>query len=216
MTMDWILDFARDHAYAGLFLVALVDALGVPFTGRLLLIGAGALAAARGLNLGGLTLAATLGALVGDHAWYLAGRYGGDRLLDVYCHLSRRRNRCVVRARDLIRRFGGLAFVIGRFVAGVKMLAAPVAPAAGIGYARFLVYDTGGALVWAGSFLLLGYLLGAHAPELMTRAGVAGAIAIGVVVTAICAVAVVIINRFSRSARGRPRPARGRRRRPAA
>ena len=214
--MQWLLDFARDHAYVGLFVVAFVDALGVPVPGRLMLIGAGALAAARGLNVGGLVLAATLGALLGDHAWYVAGRYQGDRLLGVYCRLSQRRERCVVRARDLIGRFGGLAFVVGRFVAGVKMLAAPVAAAAGIGYARFLGFDTAGALVWAATFVLLGYVLGAHAPELLAKAGLGGTIAIGLVLTAICAAAVALVGRVSRSARGRPRPARGRRRRSAA
>jgi hypothetical protein len=66
---------AGDHAYAGLFVAAVVDAVGLPFPGRLLLIGAGVLAPAAESSPTGLVVAAALGALVGDHAWYVAGRF---------------------------------------------------------------------------------------------------------------------------------------------
>jgi membrane protein DedA with SNARE-associated domain len=45
---------------------------------------------------------------------------------------------------------------------GTRILAAPVASAGGVGYAKFLVFDVAGALLWSGTFTLLGYALGAQ------------------------------------------------------
>jgi membrane protein DedA with SNARE-associated domain len=215
--MEELLAFIRAHAYLGIFVATLVDATGVPFPGRILLVTAGALAAtATDVSVTGLVLAGALGALVGDHAWYLAGRLGGERLLGLYCRVSSRRRRCIDRARDLLARFGGLAFVLGRFFAGVRILSAPVAATGGFGYLRFLVFDLAGALVWSATFVLLGYVVSAQAPGLIERLGVPGAIAIALGVTAAGAAIVLVVRRFSRSARARPRPARDRRRPPAA
>jgi hypothetical protein len=53
----------------------LIDATGLPFPGRILLIAAGASTTDpwRAVT---LTAAGSLGALVGDHLWYMAGRLG--------------------------------------------------------------------------------------------------------------------------------------------
>src|SRR4026208_2494936 len=106
----------RSLVHIGLFLTALIDATGLPFPGRALLVAAGATmatgwgdgptlhpGAAAGAPLAApgapvatgwsdvltMTLAAALGATSGDHVWYAAGRLGaGDRTTALSRRLS--------------------------------------------------------------------------------------------------------------------------------
>lgn len=214
--MDSIFAFVRAHAYAGVFVATFIDGTALPFPGRMLLIATGALAPSAGLNVVAIILLGAAGAVLGDHLWYVAGLVRGERVLALYCRVVPRRRTCADRARDYVARYGGFAFIIGRFVAGVRILAAPVAAAAGMRYPRFLLCDVGGALLWSTVFVLLGYAVGARAPALMERLGIVGSVAIGLAVTAAITLVAVAARRLSRSPRGAPRRARDRRRRPAA
>lgn len=211
--MNAVLDAVLAHTYAGLLIATIIDATGVPFPGRLLLVAAGAFAAAGDLNVAAVIACGTVGAVIGDHVWYLAGRARGEWLLGVYCRALPGRRRCVDRAHELLSRFGAFVFVIGRFVGGVRILAAPVAASAGIGYGRFLVFDVGGALVWSATFVVLGYTVGAQWPRVMERFGVVGGIVLAAV-TIVCGTAIFVgwrrVTRSadaSRSPRDAPRPA---------
>jgi membrane-associated protein len=156
--------------YLGLFLAALIDATGFPFPGRALLVAAGAAMAKDWGQVALMTAAGALGASAGDHLWYAAGRLGAaDRLTRLYCRLSLASGRCEARAR--FDRFGPLAIVIGRFVAGVRLLAAPMAGGGAISYPRFLFFDLLGAVAWSGLFVSLGYALGVPARALIERHG---------------------------------------------
>jgi membrane protein DedA with SNARE-associated domain len=162
----------RSLVHVGLFLAALIDATGLPFPGRALLVAAGATMATGWTDVATMTLAAALGAIVGDHVWYAAGRLGaGDRITALYCRLSLASGRCQQRARSRFERFGPLAIVIGRFVAGVRFVAAPLAGGGAISYPRYLLYEIVGALVWSGALIVLGYALGAPGRALMARYG---------------------------------------------
>src|SRR5712691_7370503 len=78
--------------YLGLFLAALIDATGFPFPGRALLVAAGAATAEDWGHVALMTAAGALGAVVGDHLWYAAGRLGaGDRLTRLLHALARLR-----------------------------------------------------------------------------------------------------------------------------
>src|SRR6185295_613321 len=158
--------------YLGLFLAALIDATGFPFPGRVLLVTAGAAMGTDWSQVALLTAAGALGAVVGDHLWYAAGRLGAaDRLTALYCKLSLASGRCEARARARFDRFGPLAIVIGRFVVGVRLFAAPMAGSGAISYPRFLLFELIGAVAWSGLFVVLGHALGAPWRALLERYG---------------------------------------------
>jgi membrane protein DedA with SNARE-associated domain len=158
--------------YLGLFLAALIDGTGLPFPGRALLVAAGATTARDWGQVGLMTAAGALGAVVGYHVWYAAGRLGAaNRLTRLYCKLSLASGRCEARARSRFDRFGPLALVIGRFVAGVRLFAAPMAGSGAISYPRFLLFELIGGVAWSGLFVTLGYALGAPARALIERHG---------------------------------------------
>lgn len=169
MTADNIapyLAFLTDNLYPIVFIAAMIDATGVPFPGRLLVITAGALAV-NGPEATWVVLLAAAGALVGDHTLYLLGRLGGDKVLSLYCRWTMGSSRCIEKAQEYFGRFGGATIVIGRFVTGVRLFAAALAGSAGIRYSSFLFFDAIGALLWAGTFVLLGYFLGARAAQIL-------------------------------------------------
>jgi len=198
--------FLRDSrlVHVALFVAALIDATGLPFPGRVVLISAGAMAGGGWAHVSGLVVAGALGAVAGDHVWYAAGRLGGgDRLMALYCKLSLASSRCERRARDRFERFGPFAIIIGRFLAGVRMVSTPAASQV-MSYPKYLLFELAGGLIWSATFVLLGWFLGAQWRALMERYGV-GTIIIAVVgITIVGAAAIVAVRLMRRSRHGRP------------
>jgi membrane protein DedA with SNARE-associated domain len=82
-------------------------------------------------------------------------------LFDRYCrvvHLSERR---IASADRVLRRFGGLALVIGRLAAMLRIVAVPLAVSRGMSYGRFLAFDSLGAVLWTAGLVWLGRVAGA-------------------------------------------------------
>ena len=161
ISLDSLWAFLVAHAYVVVFVGILVDATGTPFPGRLLLITAGGIAATGGANVLLLVFLAIVAALLGDHVWYLAGRLGGDRVIRFYCRVVLLgATPCVDRAKAFFARFGPGVFIVGRFVAGVRLVVTPLAAGSGMPYLRYLLYDAMGATLWATVWVLVGFLLG--------------------------------------------------------
>jgi membrane protein DedA with SNARE-associated domain len=149
-----------EHTYIVVFVGTVIDATGVPFPGRLVLAAAGAFAAAGDVSLPAVIALGALGAMLTDQLWYFAGWFDTRRLLRLYCRWTFSSGACVTRTDDYFRRFGALTIVIGRYVAGVRVLAWPLARKSGVGYARFLFYDAVGAILWTATWVLLGWFVG--------------------------------------------------------
>jgi membrane protein DedA with SNARE-associated domain len=158
------------HLYPMVFLVAAIDATGIPFPGRLLLVMAGAYASRESDLLLTIGLAAA-GALAGDHLLYALGRLGDERVQGFYCRWTGTGSGCIAKTRDYFDRFGALAIGLGRFVFSLRLLAALLAGSGALPYWRFLLLDTLGAVTWAAALILLGWFLGRRAAELLERYG---------------------------------------------
>ena len=160
-TIRPFLDFLADHTYAVVFVVTLIDSLGLPFPGRLLLVVAGAFTVG-GADTAGLILVAASGAVLGDHIVYLGGRVAGARILGFFCRVTLNSERCLERTQLYFSRFGPPMFIIGRFVAGIRVVAITLAGTGLVRYRTFLLYDVLGALSWAATFVLIGYAVRDH------------------------------------------------------
>jgi membrane protein DedA with SNARE-associated domain len=154
----------HEHLYAVVFLGALVDATGVPFPGRIMLITVGSLsgpAEGAGASAALLIALATLGTVTGDHIWFLLGRLKGRRMFDAYCRWMRLPKARIAWADRFLRRFGGLALVFARLSATLRIVVAPLAVSRGMSYGRFLAFELAGALLWTAGFVWLGRAAGA-------------------------------------------------------
>ena len=169
-TLAPYLAFFMSHLYAVTFVVAVIDAVGLPFPGRFLLITAGAVSAG-GPNATWTVLCATAGSVVGDHLLYLIGWLGGDRVLSLYCRWTLGSAHCVRKAEQYFERWGGATILIGRFVTGVRLFAVTLAGSGGMSYLTFLAFDVLGALIGSAAFVLLGYFFGTQASRIVGRYG---------------------------------------------
>jgi membrane protein DedA with SNARE-associated domain len=203
--MDRVFSWLAEYSYACVLVAAAIDAMALPFPGRLVLLSAGVLAAAGRVDLIGTIAAGVAGAVVGDHLWYFVGRLARGRLQALHRWLARRRDRPATDPADYLRRYGGLVILTGRFMATVRVLVWPIASAHGIGYGRFLAWDLGAAALWAGAFVLGGYAFGRPALTLMKGLGGTAFIAAGVVVSLVGGAMLVWRRRRRRKPTQNPR-----------
>jgi membrane protein DedA with SNARE-associated domain len=191
----------REHLYGVVFLGAVVDALGIPFPGRIMLITAGSLsgpAADREADAWMVVALAVAGTVVGDHGWYLVGRLAGRRLLERYCRIIRLPQGRIAAADRVLRRFGGLALVIGRFAASIRIVVTPLAVSRGMSYGRFLAYDLLGAVLWVSGFVWLGRAAGAVGAK-------NGLVGVLTALSALCLVSILVSVMTRRWLAGRAR-----------
>ena len=158
------LEWLTAYTFVVVFIGVLIDATGVPFPGRLLLVAAGAMTRGRWVSLAVIITLAVAAAMAMDSAWYLAGRRGGDRVMALYRKLpgwpGRRGRRRDDPMTEIVERYGAATIPIGRFVLSVRALAWPLVATRGVGYGKFLLLDLAAAIAWASLWVLLGATVG--------------------------------------------------------
>src|SRR3954453_3348280 len=125
--------------YPALAALVFGESAGLPIPGETALIIAGGLAAAGHLSLGPVIGVGAAGAVLGDNLGYWLGRRGGRNLLLRDGHGARHRRAAVARADGFFARYGSGAVFAGRWIVGVRYLAALMAGATRMPYRRFLV-----------------------------------------------------------------------------
>lgn len=119
----------------------------------------GGVAASLGHAEVGWVLAVVVGAaIVGDSVGYEVGRAYGARVLDSRC--LRKRRRRLDQARDFLRRRGGSAVFLGRWVAFFRAVMPALAGASRMPYRTFLAWNALGGVVWGTVVVLAGYAAG--------------------------------------------------------
>jgi membrane protein DedA with SNARE-associated domain len=97
-------------------------------------------------------------AIIGDTVGYEIGRHLGPRILAMRI-LDKRRRR-LDDAQDFLRRRGGWAVFLGRFVAFFRAVMPALAGTSRMPYRRFLAFNAAGGLVWGTGFVVLGFVTG--------------------------------------------------------
>jgi membrane protein DedA with SNARE-associated domain len=167
MDLEPYLDFLADHPFTVVFVSSFVDAAGLPFPSRVILVLTPAFLATEN-DLLRLIVVATAGALLGDHIPYLAGRLMGLRLLGFYCRVTLASEACVETALRYFLRFGPAALLFSRFSTSVKLFASACAGCGHITYPRYVVFDAAGTLVYTTLVVLVGWFIGERAVEFLT------------------------------------------------
>ncbi len=176
-TIDGWLD---SYGYLVVFLLVLIESIGVPVPGETALIAAALYAGStHKLEIGWVIVAAIAGAIIGDNIGFSIGRYGGARMLLRYGHKVRLNEGRLKIGIWLFRRHGGKVVFWGRFVSILRTYAAFLAGTNRMPWPRFLVFNAAGAVVWATVFGVAYYVFGGVLERLSTAIditlGVAGA-----------------------------------------
>jgi membrane protein DedA with SNARE-associated domain len=147
--MDSVYEMLTAYGLWIVFINVLAAKLGAPLPAVPTLVLTGALAAGGALSAPALLAVATLGAILADTAWYLAGRRFGMRVLRVLCSISLSPDSCVRQTESIYARYGATSLIASKFVPGLSTVAAPMAGAWRLPLWRFTVYNALGALAWS-------------------------------------------------------------------
>lgn len=149
------------YGYWAVFCLVALESSGVPLPGETTLIAAAVYAGTtHRIDIGGVILAATGGAILGDNLGYWVGREFGFPLLLRYGRYIGADEARLKLGRYLFLRYGGAIVFFGRFVAVLRVLAALLAGANRMAWGRFLVFNAVGGVLWATAYGLAGYFFG--------------------------------------------------------
>jgi membrane protein DedA with SNARE-associated domain len=151
-------DFLMRHGYAVLFALVFAEQIGLPLPAIPVLLAAGALAGAGSIHFGLALGLGVVASLVSDLVWYEIGRRRGAKVLNLLCRISLEPDSCVRRTEGVFAKHGAKSLLVAKFIPGLNTVAPPLAGIFHMRLHRFLLYDAGGALLWAGGFMGLGWL----------------------------------------------------------
>jgi membrane-associated protein len=164
--------------------------VGFFLPGDSLLITAGLVAAAGGLNVWWLNALLILAAVTGDSVGYAIGVRLGPRLFTRPKSLLFN-PRHIERTRAFYARHGAKTIVIARFVPMIRTFAPVVAGVGRMEYRRFLFYNVAGGVGWVTSMTWAGYILGQMIPSIADYGFV---VAIIVIVLSVIPIVVEIVR----------------------
>ena len=175
------------HGALIIFAVTLAARIGAPVPASPLLVVAGSLVMAGQISMVtalGTSIAANI---LGDGAWFLAGRRHGYRVMKQLCRISLSPDSCVRQSESLITRWGGRSLIAAKFVPGVSVIAAPMAGALGMSATRFLAFEVVAAVVWTLAFMALGMVFSDQIQQIFDIMASTGGMATAVLVLALAA-----------------------------
>jgi membrane protein DedA with SNARE-associated domain len=140
------------------FLNVFAEQIGMPVPAVPTLIVAGALARNGRMSSTHVLLVAVIASVIADWIWFLLGRRYGYRILRTLCRISLSPDSCVRDTEARFERWGLKSLLFAKFIPGFSTVAPPLAGAGKRGTLAFLVYDSIGSLLWAGSAVALGRL----------------------------------------------------------
>ncbi len=151
-----------------LALITALGCLGIPLPASLAMVMAGTFVASGDMGAFSVLSAALVGAIVGDHLGYFAGRMARTPLAR-FLDASPGRARSHARAQDLTTRWGGAAVFFSRWL--LSPLCPVVNVVAGAGrmpWLRFARAEIAGELVWVSIYTGIGFLFAGEIAAALT------------------------------------------------
>ncbi|MGA7937651.1 MAG: DedA family protein [Kovacikia sp.] len=164
ISIETIEEIAQQYGYWAVFLGILLENLGIPIPGETVTLAGGFLAGSDQLNYWLVLANAVLGATLGGNFGYWIGRWGGWSLLLGIGRIFRIQEEQLVSLRDQFSNNAAKTVFVGRFVALLRVFASPLAGIVEMPYAKFMLYNTLGAVAWASVMVTLSYAAGQVVP----------------------------------------------------
>ncbi|MBS0378323.1 MAG: DedA family protein/thiosulfate sulfurtransferase GlpE [Proteobacteria bacterium] len=125
--------------------------------------------------------------LLGDLAWYGAGRIFGNRVMKFLCRVSLTPDSCVNQTQSSFERWGSGVLIVAKFVPGLALVAPPLAGATRMGAVRFALYSALGGMLWVGAAMFGGLLLKPQIDRLLPRLAGLGSTLVVLILVALAA-----------------------------
>jgi membrane protein DedA with SNARE-associated domain len=145
-----LIAFLHSYGYVALGLIVGLESLGLPLPGEGLLIAAALVAGtSHEMTIPGVIAAASLGAILGQMAGFWIGASVGTALLRRYGRYVGLTPRRLALGRLLFRRHGAKLIFAARFIVVLRTIAALLAGANRMPWARFVAANIAGSIAWA-------------------------------------------------------------------
>lgn len=160
--------YLAQYGYWAVAGTLLLENAGLPLPGETVLLLASFLAySEHRLHLPYIIIVAVCAATVGDNIGFAIGHYGGRRLLARYKRVLRIPGHVIFRGERLFRRYGALTVFVARFIAGLRVIAGPLAGILRMHWKKFAVANFLGAVVWVSVISTVGYVFGSQWEQLV-------------------------------------------------
>lgn len=156
--MNRLIALVLRHGVPLVTLNVFLEQIGAPIPAIPTLIIAGTLTRTGRLSSTQVMIGAVLASLAADWIWFALGRHYGYRVLRQLCRISLSPDSCVRQTESSFERWGMKSLLIAKFIPGFSTVAPPLAGATRRGTVEFLIYDAGGAILWAGTAVAAGRL----------------------------------------------------------
>lgn len=167
--MEHLIALLQQYGLGFVFANVLALQAGLPLPAYPTLIVAGTLAAMGGSPVWQVLAVGVVAALIADTGWYMAGRRFGLRILATLCRMSLSPDGCVRQTESIFQRFGPASMLFAKFVPGFASVATALGGALRLNYLKFVLFDAGGAALWVGVAVGLGYLFNGAIGEVMKQ-----------------------------------------------
>ena len=162
------ISFIQSFGYWIIFLATFLESfpvLGLFVPGSLVIFIGGFLAKFQVINtpvlgLWDVVLIAIVGAILGDLAAYIFGRYAGKEFMHKYGRYFLIKREYIEKTGEIICNHTGKSLILGRFNPITRSAAPFIVGANKIRFSKFMFFNILGGLLWGLLFVALGYTLG--------------------------------------------------------
>ena len=155
-----LVDLIFDWGYFGIFALMAVESSFIPFPSEIILIPAGYLASKGDMNIFFIFTSALGGSMLGAFINYYLALFLGRRFLVKYGKYFFIKESALERMENFFDKHGSISTFTGRLIPGIRQLISIPAGLAQMNLAKFSLYTSLGAGIWAMILIMLGFIIG--------------------------------------------------------
>lgn len=165
-----ITDFISSYGYIAVALLIAIENIFPPIPSEVILTFSGFLSLSANLNIGGLIIASTIGALIGAIVLYLFGKLISFETLErlikgKWGKILHFKMEHLERAQKFFNKHGSSTAFWGRFLPVIRSLISIPAGMAEFSMKKFLLFTGAGSLIWNAALIMIGRTAGSSWQE---------------------------------------------------
>jgi len=158
--VDFIVNFAREFGYLGIFIMMFLESTFFPFPSEVAMVPAGYLASQGEMNLVIATVIGTLGSLTGAlFNYFLAIKYGRRGVLKFGKYFFFNEEKLQKMEKFFVEH-GSFSTFVARLIPGVRQLVSLPAGLSKMNLGKFSLHTALGAGLWSMVLVMIGYFIG--------------------------------------------------------
>jgi len=163
--LEYVMEFFRNYGLVGLLGGLIIEAMGFPFPGGVMVMFSGFLVNQNEMNFYKVFSVALIGFNIGAVAAYFIGWRMGESIFNNKRFQRMTKNQ-IKRARNWMERSAPLFIIAGRFVPMVSNLTPYMAGASGLKLIHFIFYNFIFTIVWVSANIAIGMIFGQKWPQI--------------------------------------------------